>query len=61
MHRSLKNALAEWRRQSLYNRPENFVLFPPEDSRARQASGFGFRVEAENPADVRSTGPPAIE
>ena len=52
MHPSLKQALLEWRSQSLYNRPGDFV-FPSERLKGKQTARLGFGVEEEDPTGVQ--------
>jgi integrase len=51
MHPSLKHSLQEWRSQSLYNKPEDFV-FPSE--RLQQAVRSSFSVKEEDSACIQT-------
>jgi len=51
MYPGLKDGLLEWRSQSLYNQPEDFV-FPSERLKGRKPLDLGRRVEKEDTARV---------
>ena len=53
MHPSLKHSLQEWRSQSLYNKPEDFV-FPFRKTARHQAVRSSFSPEEENSACIQT-------
>jgi hypothetical protein len=52
MHPSLKYSLQEWRSQSLYNKPEDFVSF--RKTARQQAFGSCFSVKEEDSACIQT-------
>lgn len=53
MHPSLKHSLQEWRSQSLYNKPEDFV-FPSERLQGSKLVRSSFSFEEENTARIQT-------